>query len=59
MSKRLVQPSSRAVSTPLGTSIRKVMAKQPVKRADPTREQLRSTGGKAAYEQGVKLGYWK
>ena len=59
MSKRLVRPSSRAVSTPMGTSIRKVMAKQPVKQADPTREQLQSAGSKEAFEQGVKLGYWK
>ncbi len=59
MSKRLVRPPARAVSTPIGTSIRKVMAKQPVKQVDPTEEQLRSTGSEAAYKQGIKLGYWK
>ena len=59
MSKRLVPPSSRAVSTPIGTAIRKTMAKQPAQKAAPTREQLQQARTPEAYAQGVKLGYWK
>jgi hypothetical protein len=60
MSKRLVPPSSRAVSTPIGTSIRKTMFKQPAKKAaPPSKQELEATRTPAAYEQGVKLGYWK
>jgi hypothetical protein len=59
MSKRLVPPSTRAVDTPVGTSIRKTMVKQPQRQQPPSQEELKAIRTPAAYEQGVKLGYWK
>ncbi len=59
MSKRLVQQSPRAVDSPLGASVRKTMVKQPQRQQPPSQEELKATGSRAAYEQGVKLGYWK
>jgi hypothetical protein len=59
MSKRLVRPSSRAVVTPFGTSVRKVMAKQPVRQADPTAAELKANPSQESYAAGQKLGYWK
>jgi hypothetical protein len=61
MSKRFVQKSPRAVDSPVGTSIRKTMVKQSgwFGKKQPSPEELNATGSEAAYEQGVKLGYWK
>jgi hypothetical protein len=60
MSKRLVPPSSRAVSTPIGTAVRKTMFKsQPAQKAAPTKEQLEASPSPENYAQGQKLGYWK
>jgi hypothetical protein len=59
MSKRLVQQSPRAVDSPMGASIRKTMVKQPQQQQPPSQEELKATGSRAAYEQGIKLGYWK
>jgi hypothetical protein len=59
MSKRLVQPPPRAVDSRIGASIRKTMVKQPQQLQPPSREELKAIRTPAAYEQGIKLGYWK
>jgi hypothetical protein len=59
MSKRLVDQPPRAVDSRIGSSIRKTMARQPQRQQPPSQEELKATRTPAAYEQGVKLGYWK
>jgi len=59
MSKRFVKQSPRAVNSPIGSSLRSTMVKQPQRQQPPSPEELKANGSRAAYEQGVKLGYWK
>lgn len=59
MSKRLMPPSSRAVSTPIGTAVRKEMFKKPAQKAAPTRAELEANPSPESYAAGQKLGYWK
>jgi hypothetical protein len=60
MSKRLVPQSTRAIDSPIGKSVRKTMFKQSANKvAPPSKQDLEAARTPAAYEQGVKLGYWK